>query len=92
MDQTQHNRATGGTAETRASATMANSSDEKALDLLARAIAEEIWRGLLEEPRRADDLREAGGRDGQNVGGKKTTEKTTDLLRKGRVNHSKPAN
>ncbi len=71
---------------------MADSSDKKALDLLARAIAEEIWRRLVEEPRRADDLREASSRDGQNVAGGKTTEKTNDLLRKGRVNHSRPTN
>jgi hypothetical protein len=72
---------------------VANSSDEKALDILARAIAEEIWRRLVEEPRRADNLREASGRDGQKVAGGKTTEKTTDLLHKGtRVNHSRPAN
>jgi hypothetical protein len=71
---------------------MPNSSDEKALDLLARAIANEIWRQLVEGPRRADDLRKAGGRDGQNVAGGKTTEKTNDLLRKARVNHSRPAN
>ncbi len=64
---------------------MVNSSDEKALDLLARAIANEIWRQLMEEPRRADDLREDGGRDGLKVAGGKTTEKTTDLLRKGRA-------
>ncbi len=45
--------------------------DEKTLELLARAIAEEIWRRLADGSPRTDDFREADDRARQKVDGAK---------------------
>jgi hypothetical protein len=71
---------------------MTNSSNEKALELLARAIAAEIWRRLAEESPRADDFSEADGRDGQKVAGEKDDrEKDRPAAQRTRENHGRPA-
>lgn len=69
---------------------MANSSDEKALDLLARAIAEEIWRQLVEGPSNDGSL-EVDGRPCDRSAGNERSPKIEQPAVQG-AQHNRPTN
>jgi hypothetical protein len=72
-------------------ATMSDSSNERALDLLARAIAEEIWRQLVEGPSNDGSLEFYGGRPCGRSAGNEGNPKIERPVVQG-TQHNRPAN